>query len=279
MSETIEKSFAVSSPAQLKVKNIRGSVEIRTGDDGTISVTATKHTGSGDASRTEIEISQEADGTVKVATHFPEAGWSWLIGSFPCRVDYVIKAPRRCSLKVNGVSNETFAGGFEGEFSFESVSGEMTLRDLTGPVRAKTVSGEMELANLTGELRLNTVSGDISGQHLSGALHLDTVSGRVKLEESSLPSAEATTVSGRMLYQTVLGEGPYRFNSVSGDVQLQVPAETRCSAELHAISGKLATKLPATSTVRQNGSQTVDVQGGGVKVYLSSVSGNLAIES
>ncbi len=279
MSDTIEKTFNVPSPARLDLSNIRGSVEIRPGDDGVIHVTAVKRTGSGDVERTEIEFSQETEGTVKVATRFPDGGWSWMIGSFPCRVDYVVRAPRRCSLRINGVSNETSAEGFDGEFSFHSVSGEIKLCDLTGPVKVNTVSGEMKLADLTGELRINTVSGEISGKRLNGSLHLDTVSGKVALEESSLPSAQATTVSGEMAYQTALGGGPYRFNSVSGNVELIVPSETRCSAELQAVSGKLSTKLPATSTSRHNGNQTVEVQGGGVKVYLHSISGNLSLVS
>ena len=279
MSETIEKTFSVSSPARLDLSNIRGSVEIRPGEDGVIHVTAVKQTGFGDTKRTEIELSQGADGTVKVATHFPDAGWGWIIGSFPCQVDYTVQAPRRCSLKINGVSSAADAQGFEGEFSFNSVSGEITLCNLTGPVKAHTVSGRMELAELTGELRLNTVSGKISGRQLNGPLHLDTVSGKVELEKSVLPSAEATTVSGEMDLQTALSEGPYRFNSVSGNVQLQLPAETHCSAELHAISGTISTKLPATSTFRQNGTQTIEVQGGGVKVYAHSVSGNLSLVS
>ena len=279
MSEIIEKTFTVASPARLNLSNIRGSVEIHPGEDGMIHVTATKDANTGDAKRTEIQLSQEADGTVKVATRFPEGAWSWLFGSFPCRVDYVVQAPRKCSLKINGVSSEALAEGFEGEFSFHTVSGEMTLRSLTGPVKVNTVSGEVELAELTGDLRLNTVSGEVSGKRISGPLHLDTVSGKVSLEESNLSSVEATTVSGEMVYQTAIGAGPYRFNSVSGDVDLLVPPETRCSAELHAISGKLSTKLPATSISRQNGSQTVEVQGGGVKVYLHSVSGNLSLAS
>lgn len=277
MSETIEKTFAVSSPARLNLSNIRGSVKIYQGDEGAIHVTAVKHAGFGDTKRTEIELSQEADGTVKVVTHFPDSGWGWIIGSFPCRVDYVVQAPRRCSLQIKGVSNETSAEGFEGEFSFHSVSGEMTLHNLTGPVKVDTVSGEMELAELSSELRLTTVSGRISGRHLSGPLHLNTISGKVDLEQSSLPSAEATTVSGEMDFQTALGEGPYRFNSVSGDVRLTLPAEAHCSAELHAISGTLSTQLPATSMSRHNGAQTVDVQGGGVKLFVHSVSGNLSL--
>jgi hypothetical protein len=279
MSEIIEKTFTVSSPARLDLSNIRGSVEVHPGEEGVISIRISKDTNSGDASRTEIELSQARDGTVKAATHFPEGAWSWLFGSFPCRVDYVVQAPRTCSLKTNGVSSKTLVEGFEGEFSFHSVSGEMTLRSLSGPVKVNTVSGGVELAELTGDLNLTTVSGKVSGKHIQGPVHLNTVSGRVVLDESSLSSVDASTVSGRMEYQTAFGAGPYRFNSVSGDVELLVPPETRCSAELHAISGKLFTKLPATSIARQNGNQTAEIQGGGVNVYLHSVSGNLSLVS
>src|SRR5512142_2196373 len=118
MSETIEKTFTVSSPARLNLSNIRGSVDIRPGPEGVIHVTAVKQTGWGDPKSTEIEMTQEADGTVKVATHYPEAWWGWIIGSFPCAVEYTVEAPRSCSLKVNGVSNTATASGFEGEFDF-----------------------------------------------------------------------------------------------------------------------------------------------------------------
>jgi DUF4097 and DUF4098 domain-containing protein YvlB len=141
-----------------------------------------------------------------------------------------------------------------------------------------SISGNLELAELIGDLNLKTISGKVTGKRIRGSVHLDTVSGKVSLDESNLNFIEASTVSGRMRYQTAFGEGPYRFNSVSGDVAFLVPPETRCSAELRTISGRLSTKIPATSTSRQNGSQTVEIQGGGVKVLLRSVSGNLSLE-
>jgi hypothetical protein len=275
--EKIEQVFQVSQPARLVVKNIRGSVDIRVGEEGVIRVTAVKHPGGGDAESTEIKMSQSASGEVTVATHFPDGSWRWIFGLIPCRVDYTITAPRQCALEVKGVSNEAFVEGFEGEFSFHSVSGEMTLRKLTGPTKVGTVSGAVGLEDIAGEFRLSTVSGRVKGRHITGTIHLDTVSGDVELEESKVPSAEATTVSGRMEIETPLGEGPYRFNSVSGRVSLKLPAETHCSAELHTISGNLQLDLPATSQSRGHGTQTAEVQGGGVKVYLSSVSGALSL--
>jgi Putative adhesin len=277
MSETIEKTFTVSSPARLVVKNIRGSVDVRSGEENVIHVIAVKHTGSGDAKRTEIELIQEADGTVKAATRFPDIAFGWLFGSHPCEVDYTITAPSQCSLEVRGVSNEALAEGFKGEFKFNSVSGETTLRKLNGPVKVNTVSGEVKLEEINGEIHLNSVSGEVNGKRVAGAVHMDTVSGDIELKESNAPSAESTTVSGKVEIETPLGAGPYRFNSVSGEVSLKVPAETHCSAEMHSVSGNLRVDLPTTSQSRGGGTQTVEVQGGGVKVYLSSVSGDLLL--
>jgi DUF4097 and DUF4098 domain-containing protein YvlB len=279
MSENIEKTFNVASPAHLILSNIRGSVQILPGEEDIIHITAIKDANTGDARRTEIELSQDPDGTVRVATRFPEGAWSWLFGSFPCQIDYVVQAPRKCSLKINAVSSKIHAEGFDGEFSFHSVSGGMNLRNLSGPAKINTVSGDVELVELSADLHLTTVSGKVSGMRITGPVHLNTVSGKISLEESNLSSVDATTVSGKMVYETGFGTGPYRFNSVSGDVELLVPPETRCSAELHAISGKLFTKLPATSISQQNGNQTAEIQGGGVKVHLHSVSGNLSLAS
>jgi hypothetical protein len=260
MSETIEKTFTVASPAPLSVSNIRGSVDIHPGENGVIQVTAIKQSHSGDEKRTEIEIVQEADGTVKAATRFPDGGWNWLFGSYPCKVDYVVKAPRQCSLKLNGVSNTVLAEGFEGAVSVNSVSGEITLRDLTGPVRIHTVSGEAD------------------GERITGSLDLDTVSGDLVLKESALNSIRGKTVSGDMCIHTSLAEGPYDFKSVSGQVRLTVPPDTHCTGELHSVSGDLVSAFPITGNSRHHGFQTVNVQGGGVKISLNSVSGHLTLD-
>ena len=261
MSESIEKKFSVSSPARLSVNNMRGSVEIHPGEEGVLLVTAIKKEHSGDEKRTEIEITQEADGAVKIATRFPDGGWNWMFGSQPCEVDYIVQAPRQCSLKLNGVSNTVLAEGFEGAVSVNSVSGEIILR------------------NLKGAVRIHTVSGDADGESITGSLDLNTISGDVTVKESALSAITANSVSGDMHIHTPLADGPYRFKSVSGDVRLSVPPETHCTGELHSVSGDLVSAFPVTGFSRQHGSPTVHVQGGGVKISVHSVSGDLSLDS
>jgi hypothetical protein len=259
--EKTEQSFQVSQPAKLNISNICGSVEIRPGEDGIIQVTAIKRTHTGDEKRTEVVITQEADGTVKAATRFPDGSWNWLFGSHPCDVDYSVKAPRQCSLKLNGVSSTTSAEGFEGSCDVNSVSGDVMLRDLTGAIR------------------IHIISGDADGERISGSLDLDTVSGDLAMKDSNLSSIKANTVSGTLQIHTLLTEGPYNFKSISGNVDLKIPPETRFTAELHSISGDLISAFPITDHSRKHGTQTINIQGGGVNVSLKSVSGNLTLES
>jgi len=277
--EIFEQTFQVSASARLSLDAIRGSVNIRPGVDGVIMVKAEKLADTGSAESTVVEMTQGADGSVKVKTRFTDYWLGWLFGSKPCKVNYTVTAPRSCALTVNGVSANVSVEGFEGDASFKTVSGDMTVRALSGSLYFDSVSGDLQVADLAGDLRFNTVSGDINGERLTGAVRLNTVSGDIDFEESNLPSVSASTVSGEVAVETGLGDGPYSFKSVSGDLTLKVPADAHLTAELQSLSGDLSVKLPVTSTMIHNGKRSVEAQGGGVKVYLNSVSGDMRIKS
>jgi hypothetical protein len=260
MSVVIEKTFNVSSTAILLVDNIRGSVEIRPGKEGVIQVTATKQTHTGDEKRTQIEITQEADGSVKAATRFPDSGWNWLSGTQPCEVDYIVNAPHQCSLKFNGVSSQVLAEGLEGNCSVNTISGEVTLR------------------NMNGSFQIHSVSGDTNGERISGSLDLDTVSGDLAWNDATLSSIRTKTISGDVKIQTSMTKGPYAFKSVSGDVCLTMPPHTQFSADLHSVSGNLVSTFPIEGASHHHGTQTIRAQGGGVNISLHSVSGDLSLK-
>ena len=279
MTDKLEQTYPVTDSARLEVSNIRGSTQVRAGQDGLIHIEALKIAGSGDESRTEIQISQESDGMVRVKTHFPDAPLGWLSGSKPCKVEYVITAPRSCSLKISGVSNDAWVEGFDGQCNLHSVSGDLEMKNLSGDLSASVVSGNMRLEAVTGTLKLNSVSGDITSKGLNGALDLHSVSGDVDLDESQLASIEASLTSGNVKAETSLAGGPYRFHSVSGDVRLTLPPDTRCTAELHSVSGGMRVNLPQTSSLHRNGRQVAEIAGGGVMVYVNSVSGGLSIQA
>ena len=255
--ETIEKTFQVTAPARLIISNVRGSVTIQAGEAGVIEVKAIKH-GNFENGSCVIEMTQDTGGSVRVETRSNESLFGFL--SHPPKVEYTVRVPQGIHLEASCVSSTLNVSGLEGVF------------------KLKTISGDVELANLTGPFKLKAVSGDISGSHLAGVLELGTVSGRVRLEASSFPNADASTVSGDLVLQTPIAGGPYYFSSVSGSVRLLVPPDTHCNAELNSVSGSIRSSLPATTTHMGHGLKVTQVGSGGTAVRLKSVSGSLSFE-
>jgi hypothetical protein len=256
--EIIEQKYEVAAPALLIISNVRGSVTIQPGEPGVIEVKAVKH-GNFDSGRVAVEMTQDSDRTVRVETRSTDALFGFL--SHPPRVDYTVRVPQGIHLDASCVSST------------------LDVSELEGVFKLKTISGSISLAKLSGPMKLGAVSGDINGAKLLGVLDLNTVSGRVRLTESNFPSADASTVSGDLLLQTQVADGPYRFSSVSGSVHMIVPPDTRCNVELNSVSGSIRSSLPAAVTSMGHGLKVTQIQGGGTLVRLKSVSGGVSIET
>jgi hypothetical protein len=265
MTEPIEinHSFPVSGAARLTLRNVEGAIDIAAGEADVISVRAVKHPGPG-ANQTEIEITQAADGSVSVVTHYLEDLVARLFHPRhhgPARVDYTVRLPKDCRLDVAFVSGQARLQGLQGQFALRSVSGPIDLQDLAG------------------RLQINTVSGPVTAAHtrLTDAVQLDTVSGDVVFADSFVPAITAASVSGKVQLQTELGAGPYHFRSVSGDVWLAVPAMRGCQVDMYALSGRLHTSLPSSRHAASQGWTRVafGADGSGSQVRFNTVSGDL----
>jgi DUF4097 and DUF4098 domain-containing protein YvlB len=195
---------------------------------------------------------------VVVKTHFRKDGWLSFGERRPCRVDYTVQVPRECSVRVKCVSSSALVQGLEGRFQIKTVSGRMVLKDLSGKVKATSVSG------------------DVFGERISGPTEFESVSGDVFLTESHLPIIRGSSVSGDLLLETALGEGPYRLKTVSGDARLVLPPEAGCTVGFSSMSGSLKTSLPGVRSERHR-HWRAELQGGGPEVSFSSMSGDLLV--
>lgn len=258
--ETFEQSFNVKTPAELVVKNPRGSILIKSGDSDRIIVIAVKHGDTGDADNTLVQISQDEDGRVVAVTQLEEHDLLHLSGN-PCKVDYTIQVPELCNLEANSVSSSLIVKGVQGDMALNTVSGSVALDELSG-----TIS-------------INTVSGGLSGNQLSGSLELKSVSGDVSLRECQLNFVKASTVSGSVQINTPLMDGPYRFDSVSGDIRLNVPENTGCEFQMSTMSGKMHIGLSAIYHHHSRRQRKVTVQDGGPEVTVHSLSGDFVMET
>ena len=257
--EAIERSFVVTPPVSLVVANIRGSIHIQPSVEPILTISATKHLNTGDPGKTTIEITQEENGLVKAITRKKDSAWA--IRPQPCEVDYTIYLPCPCQLSVNSVSSRVEAQGLQGEFILQAVNGNMVLKDLSG------------LFNLS------TVSGRISGERLIGPLELKTVSGDIALYQGQIYEVHASTVSGNLTLETLLGRGPYNFSSLSGNIQLITPADTNCNVDITSTSGTLKSGFSTTYFGKHGWHRKMMLQDGGPEVQMNTVSGNLWIVS
>ena len=259
----INRSFTVSGTAYLNLRNVDGAIDIAAGDADVVSVRAFKHPGPG-ANQTEIEISQDQDGRVTVATHYLDDMIARLFHPRhhgPARVDYTIRLPKACELDVAFVSGPARLEGLQGKFDLRAISGPIDLEDLAG------------------QLKVNTVSGPLTGAHirLDSALLLDIVSGDATFADSVIPAISANSVSAQVRLQTELGAGPYQFKSVSGDVWLAVPTGSHCLVDMHSLSGRLRASPPASRHNLHGGRTRVEfgASDGGPEIRFYSVSGDL----
>ena len=174
---------------------------------------------SGDAEQTNIECTQSEDGTVTVHTKFPDQGFNLLRGKQVCAVDYVVKVPVQTDIETRVVSSLTSVSGIEGNISL------------------KTVSGDIELESISGSMIVKTVSGNVSGTDLTGDIQVKSVSGDVNVSGSNLSRVDSHLTSGDLLMESNIGEGPYIFKTVSGDVGLKFPHISNCGITLNTLSG------------------------------------------
>lgn len=252
-----EENFDVSAPAKLVVKNICGEIKVSPTEGSQIRVVAVVDLDSGEGESTEVLIEQDDDGTVRAKTSYEHERF---FGAHkPCKVHYTIEAPADTSVYI------------------KNVSGPIDVQGLNGKHRIKAVSGSVYLADLNGEIEASTVSGKIEAKNLIGPAELNTVSGRLRVESSDIPRLRATSVSGKLVVGTPLGEGPYELKTVSGSVRLIVPDGTGCSVKANSVSGRLKTDQLNVSGHVSKRKWDVDINGGGTSVRLKSVSGSLYI--
>ena len=259
--ETLEYTFNVEDPARLRVNNVRGHVDVQPGEDGMISVSVLIHKNSGSNGQPKIIVVQENDGLVVAEAKYDNSFINLFGLNKPCKVDFTIKAPKACSVHVNCVSSTANISGLEGNFDVQGVSGNINLEDLSG------------------DFNFNSVSGKVSAKNLVGAIEMNNVSGKVEINEAQISKLFSKSVSGSTIIETPLTEGPYEFNSVSGNVSLLTPEDTTCTIYIKSMSGRAKVNLPVTSRSGSKNNEVIEVAGGGPAVRLKSVSGILKVGS
>jgi hypothetical protein len=267
-SETVEERFTFKETPRLRVRNVSGETTVTAaGAPGEIRVVARKRVSASSEDRAKrllknLEVRMEKHGDellVEPHLYEQERGWIDLFRGKRFRVDFDITVPKECAVDAQTVSGDLSVEGVRGPVEIQSVSGDVRLDDVQGPMRLKSVSGDVDCRRYVGHLEGNTVSGDVTiaaARLRSTQLH--TVSGDVEIEGQLDPRKE------------------HRFKSISGDVELAL-AEPDATIEYRTASGDVECELPARVVRRGRKEYSVVIGAGRGQITVKTVSGDLTV--
>jgi len=239
------RTFQIMEHARLVINNGAGTVSIRRGEEGMVSVNATKRaSGIGiDAERMQINYNQYGD-TLDISSRM-----DWSILQFGLRtVDYEITVPSSCDVQlqngsgqvaVQGTSGRVYAYDLQGRIAMKTGSGRIEAGNLQGLIDLHTGSSRIEAQNLQGQTNLHTGSSRIILGNVRGQLTAKTGSGRIEVSQAVL-SGESTlkTGSNSITFDGSLDAlGSYKFQTGSGGINLSLPDNAAFSLDAKTSSG------------------------------------------
>jgi len=129
--------------------------------------------------------------------------------------------------------------------------------------RVLSVSGDVSLADVTGRVKAESTSGDVVVKNVSGIVSASTTSGSVDVYISKIE-----------------GSGNMRFSSTSGSVRVKAPANLDAVVDMSTISGSLTTDFPINVQERRYGagrSAHGQLGAGACSIRITSVSGRVSL--
>ena len=279
------RTFQIMEHARLVINNGAGSVSIRRGEEGMVSVFATKRaSGIGvDAERMHINYNQYGD-TLDISSNM-----AWSLLQFGLRtVDFEITVPSSCDVHLQNGAGRVAVQGTSGEIRVRTGSGRVEAYDLQGRIAMKTGSGRIEAGNLQGLIDLHTGSSSIEAENLQGQINLRTGSSRIMLGNVR-GQLTAKTGSGRIeVSQAALsGEsflktgsssitfdgsldalGSYTFQTGSGGITLRLPDDAAFSLDARTGSGGVYNEFGSTEGGKgPHAPLKLRTGSGGIRIY------------
>jgi len=272
------RELAVTGPVSLAVETGSGDVDIRTAETTTVRVDGRIRAGwgfwDGDGNATDRVDAIERNPPVE------QSGNDVRIvrprGINNVRISYVITVPRASALDLR------------------TGSGDVEVRDVTGPVTVRTGSGDILVGHVDADVRLSTGSGDVELDEGRREIRITTGSGDVLVRQAGPARAEVRTGSGdveigrasaAMHVRTgsggILVEGipsaEWDLVAGSGDVMVNVPQDAAFDVHARTGSGPIDIESVVSTSSRNRREVRGTVRGGGALLSLSTGSGEIRV--
>jgi DUF4097 and DUF4098 domain-containing protein YvlB len=284
--ERFTRKVKVGRDGRVSIGNIAGDITVTGGSGDEVSIEAVKRArgDAGQLAAVHIVVDERA-GRVDVRTE--HTGRNDRVS-----VDYVVTVPASASVEVKSISGNVKVSSVQGPLRAETVSGNLTTSATPRIEMAKSVSGDVDLtdAGADADLTASSVSGSVHAKGLKArALDLGTISGDVVLANVECERLAVKSVSGEVEFSGALARnGRYNVTSHSGNVRLVLSGATGFEITASTFSGSIKSQLPLTiggdrdSDGRRPGATSRSIRGtfgdGSAALAIRTFSGDIIVE-
>ena len=273
----IQLRHDATANARVSISNVAGMVNVIAWDRNEVRVDGRL----GDGAKPLTITGSSNDLQIKVEPSGGSGWFNWGGDSKMAPTTLELHVPRAASLDVDVVSAPLVIDGMAGgSIKVNTVSGKVRINARAPSLNVDSVSGGIELAGHAEHADLQTVSGGILAPSLGSNAKLQTISGRIQATGGPWQKLALSTVSGDVdITGGLIPQGVLDIDSMSGDVQLQLP--TNISGTLHAssFSGGLRSDFGTPTEPEHGPGSSLDVRigDGRGKINIETFSGDLRI--
>ena len=269
--DEIDQTIEMPASGLVQVDNLAGTIEFSTWDRSEVQI-------SGEAGDNveEVEFSSSTKGVqIRVRN---EKNTRRVDGT-----DLHLRIPEKASIEAESVSADISVSGSSGDnITLNTVSGDLEVEASPARIELSSVSGDIELDGEIMRSGVESVSGDITVVGVAGEINVSTVSGDVSLEAGDVSRGRFESVSGELTLELAIEDGG-RLNcdSMSGDLNLSLPASQQADFAAQSYSGDINTDFgKAVSVSRGPGTMLEHREGdNGAQIRIETFSGDISIRS
>lgn len=292
---SFDRNYTVTGPIRLELSNAAGDVNITGSTDGKVHVHAdVRASGFGfDSPQKRLNdtlsnapVEQRGD-TIRIGkdmSHMRNITIAYTIQvPHDTEVDTSVASGAQTIRDLRGPAKARAASGtirvanIDRDAELSTASGSISAEDVGSDVHVSSASGNMSVSNAKGDVRVRAISGVIRVTKPGGRVEADTTSGEVEIQGAE-HNVKAHAISGRVYVQgNPGGQSYWDLRTVSGAVQISVPASANLQLSADASSGEIRTDIPIVIEEQGKHSLRAHMGNGGGRVEIHTVSGEIRV--
>ena len=256
-----DQTVNVQKGMRVELRDCAGEVIVKTWDRDAVRVRA-QH-----SSRTKVDVTPRNQ-----VLNIQQDGRSG--------VDFELTVPAWISLTLDGTECFMDVEGLAGNFTGNTVEGDVVLRGLGGTATIEAIEGNVTIEGGRGRIQVQTTEGDITVSKAAGELMLESIDGDIRVNEVSASALEISTVDGDIFFGSALQpSGRYRFETHDGDIWLALPENGSATITIRQFDegSRIDITLPlklVTETQRGR-RRSYTLGGGSAQVEIESFDGSI----